>query len=134
MQVIEHFTRLLVELVGRVWEASIKQDQDDKGTSYSRHAQIDYRGWGASECLEYLRRKKPLRRTSNPRVEVFLALPYSRGARRGQDWSRKDWDIALDALAETGDLWQEGYIRESLVFLKPIIDDVFCRRMRPTGI
>lgn len=128
MQVVEHFTRLLVELVGRI------RDQGGRGTSSSRHAPKDFQGWGAAECLGYLHKQKPPPRSSSPRVEVFLALPYSRGARRGQDWSRKDWEIALEALAKTGDMWQDGYIRESIVSLKPIINDVFCTRMRPTGV
>lgn len=134
VQVIDHFTILLVELVGRVWDAIMKQNLNAGGTSCSIHSQRDYRGWSASQCIEFLHVEKPLRRSFSPRPEVFLSLPYSRGARRGQDWSRKDWEIALDALAETGDLWREGPIRDSIACLKPIVEDVFCRRMRPTGI
>lgn len=142
IQVIEHFTRLLLELVGRVGGiTSIKQNQVEGGANSSMHAlrspslPKEWKKWGAPECIHYLNKKNSLPQSCHPRVEIFLALPYTcRGARRGQDWSRKDWEIALDALARTGDLWQEGYIRESLACLKPIVNDVFCRRMRPTGI
>lgn len=135
IQVIEHFTRLLVELVGRVGvDLHIKG-----GTNLSRYApqlpQTHYSEWDAPQCLEYLYSKRPLPRYDSPRVEVFLAQPYTRrGARRGQDWSRRDWEVALDSLANIGDMWQEGYIRESRDGLKPIVEDVFGRRMRPTGI
>jgi hypothetical protein len=138
IQVVEHFTRLLVELVGRVGD-DLKQRQIEGGTSLSRYApqlpKTHYSQWDAPQCLEYLHSKKSPSRSNRPQVEVFLALPYTRrGARRGQDWSRRDWEVALDALASIGDLWQEGYIRESRNGLKPIIDDVFGMRMRPTGI
>lgn len=142
IQVAQHFTRLLVELVGRVGEFTGGKQDDVKGTIRSIHAprgaasapRKDYAEWDASDCLEFLHLKRASPRSS-PRVEVFLALPYTRrGARRGQDWSRRDWEVALDTLANIGDLWQEGYIRESLLGLKPIMDDVFRSRMRPTGI
>lgn len=136
IQVIDHFNRLLVELVGRVGQFGSNVIQG--GTTRSIHApkipQKELTKWDAFECLEFLhsKRRSP---PSNPRVEAFLSLPYShRGARRGQDWARRDWEIALEALAKIGDLWQEGYIRESLAGLQPIFDNVFTMRMRPTGI
>jgi len=138
IQVIEHFTRLLVELVGRVGNDLI-QKQVEGGTSLSRYApqlpKTHYSEWNAPQCLEYLHSKRSPPRSARPPVEVFLALPYTRrGARRGQDWSHRDWEVALDALANIGDLWQEGYIRESRNGLKPIMENVFGMRMRPTGI
>jgi hypothetical protein len=138
VQVIEHFTRLLVELVGRVGD-DLKQKQIEGGTNRSRYApqlpQTQYSQWDAPQCLEYLHAKRPSPRSDRPQVEIFLALPYTRrGARRGQDWSRRDWEVALDTLANIGDLWQEGYIRESRNGLKPIMEGVFGMRMRPTGI
>jgi hypothetical protein len=138
IQVIEHFTRLLVELVGRVGD-ELRQKQIEGGSSVSRYAprlpRTHYSEWDAPQCLEYLHSKRPSPRSDSPRVETFLAQPYTRrGARRGQDWSRRDWEVALNALANIGDLWQEGYIRESCNGLKPIMEDVFGMRMRPTGI
>jgi hypothetical protein len=135
IQVIEHFTRLLVELVDRVGE-DLKSNKIEGGTSLSRYApqlpRTHYSEWDAPQCLEYLQSKRPTRRSEGPQVEVFLALPYTRrGARRGQDWSRRDWEVALGALANIGDLWQEGFIRESR---DAIMDNVFGMRMRPTGI
>lgn len=140
IQVVEHFTRLLVELVGRVGEfADIGCGQQPAGGAMrSMHApkipEKRYTHWDAPECLGYLDTKK---RSPNsyPRLEVFLALPYTRrGARRGQDWSRKDWEVGLDALAKIAAVWEEGYIQESLDGLKPVLENVFASRMRPTGI
>lgn len=138
VQVIEHFTRLLVELVGRVGD-DLKRKQIEGGSNLSRYApqlpRTHYSEWDAPQCLEYLNAKRPPPPADHPQVEIFVALPYTRrGARRGQDWSRRDWEVALDALANIGDLWQEGFIRESRNGLKPIMGEVFGMRMRPTGI
>ena len=140
VQVVEHFTRLLVELVGRVGEfTDIRHGQQPAGGAVrSMHApkipEKHYSHWEASESLGYLDTKKRLP-NSYPRLEVFLALPYTRrGARRGQDWSRKDWEVCLDALAKVATTWEEGYIQESLDGLKPVLENVFASRMRPTGI
>lgn len=138
IQVIEHFTRLLVELVGRVGGFS-NTKQVEGGTMLSLYAprapQTGYMEWDAPQCLEYLYSHRRSFQSTIPRVEIFLARPYTRrGARRGQDWSRRDWDNALDALARIGDSWQEGYIRESIAWLMPIMETVFRSRMRPTGI
>lgn len=140
VQVVEHFKRLLVELVGRVGEfTDIRHGQQPAGgVMRSMHApktpEKHYSHWDTSESLEYLNTKKRLP-NSYPRLEVFLALPYTRrGARRGQDWSRKDWEVGLNALANLAAIWEEGYIQESLDGLKPVLENVFASRMRPTGI
>lgn len=138
IQVIEHFTRLLVELVGRVGGFSDPKGLEG-GTGLSRYApkapQSNYKDWDALQCLEYLYSIRRFHQSTSPRVEIFLSLPYTRrGARRGQDWSWRDWDCGLEALGTIGDLWQEGYIRESISWLLPNMETVFSTRMRPTGI
>jgi hypothetical protein len=138
LQIIEHFTRLLVELIGRVGGPEVLRKPTADGVSASVHAagwsKKYYTEWSAQDCLQYLDTKK--RQTSSwPRLDVFLAPPYSgRGARRGQDWARGDWDVALEALRAIGDSWQESSIGESLVVLQPHLDAVFDACMRPTGI
>jgi hypothetical protein len=136
VQVVDHFTRLLVELVGRVGGADIRRKQE--GVTLSRYApqwsQKDFLQWSGMECLEYLDTKKRLA-PSTPRLEVFLGKPYAyRGARRGQDWSRKDWDMAMRALGGVGDAWEEDSIHESLMGLEPHLRAIFEQPMRPTGI
>lgn len=93
IQAVEHFTRLLVELVGRVGKfADIRRGQQPaEGAMRSIHApqipEKHHSHWDAPECLGYLDTKKRLPK-SYPRLDVFLAFPYTRrGARRGQNWS-----------------------------------------------
>jgi hypothetical protein len=141
IQVIDHFTRLVVELVGRVGGPEIHDPcPPDEGTSASRYApqwqsnKRHYSEWNIAECLEYLDSKKRIPVTS-PRVDVFLSKPYAtRGARRGQDWSRRDWEVALRGLERIGDIWEEGSIGESLGVLDRHVLGIFATKMRPTGI
>ncbi|KAG5639263.1 hypothetical protein H0H81_004924 [Sphagnurus paluster] len=140
IQIIDHFTRLLIELVGRVGGVEIHRSQQTvEGTSASRYAPQwqkqtrHYTEWTVAELLEYLDEKKRIAVTS-PRVEVFLSKPYSsRGARRGQDWSRRDWEVALRGLGRIGNAWEEVSIGESLRVLDSHVEGIFVTKMRPTG-
>jgi hypothetical protein len=140
LQIIEHFTALLVELVGHVGAPEVLRKPVGDGLSASRYApewaKTHYLDWPASYCIQYLDTKKRLK-PSFPRLDLFLTYPYSRpgtGARRGQEWSRKDWEVALEALKSLGELWQEISIAESLAVLQPHLIAVFEEPMRPTGI
>lgn len=142
IQIVEHFTRLLVELVGRIGGPELRNRIADRGAALSQHAPPwqsqakDYTEWSAPDCLDYLDYKKNAA-GSNSRVAAFLSKPYSRyGARRGQDWSRRDWEVGLERLGKIGDRWGEASIRESLTVLEPHLLDIFefGNRMRPTGI
>ncbi|KAK2466291.1 hypothetical protein APHAL10511_001933 [Amanita phalloides] len=135
VQVVEHFTRLLTELAGRAGASEL-----DRGQSASMHASAWQQGgrmyteWDATECLEYLGEKRRVRET-RPRLGVFLSMPYKRrGARRGQDWSRRDWEIAIGALGEVGRAWDEAAVGESVEVLLPHLVAILAMRMRPTGI
>ncbi|KAF8165247.1 PIN domain-containing protein [Crassisporium funariophilum] len=137
LQVIDHFTRLLVELVGRVGDEAVHRPTTvEDEANLSRHAPRwrHYKDWSAAECLEYLNRRRPVR-ARNPRAEVFLCRPYSRGgARRGQDWARKDWEVALGSLKETSIGWKDVSLQESLTVLEPHLQMIFGMRLRPTGV
>ncbi|KAJ7047251.1 PIN domain-containing protein [Mycena alexandri] len=120
VQVIEHFTRLLVALVGRVGP-ELEDVASDGGVTASQHApkwkngDKPYREWNAAECLEYLDRKRRAKRTDNPRLEVFLSKPYSSpGARKGREWSYEAWSSALHGLGQVGDDWGDLSIRQDL--------------------
>lgn len=135
-QVIEYFTGLLLELVARIAGPDVRSF--GCGNSASKHAPSysskNFATWGAVDCLDYLGMKKQLPRT-NPRVETFMTRPYKGvGARRGQDWSRRDWETALKGLREIGDDWQEGSIRESVPAAELHMSRVFAMPMRPTGL
>jgi hypothetical protein len=138
MQVIEHFTSLLVELVGRVGGPEVRTMANLQGAAQSRYAPTwtrkPYQQWSAPDCLEYLSTKKKPPPTT-PRLDLFLTMPYAgRGSRRGQDWSRRDWEVSLGALATVGQLWEEISIQESLVHLQPHFQGVFATPMSPSGI
>ncbi|KAJ7507935.1 PIN domain-containing protein [Mycena galericulata] len=122
VQVIDHFTRLLVALVGRVGGTALEDwhpDSSDGGVSASRHAprwktgDKPYTDWTAAECLEYLDRRIPVKRTY-PRLEVFLSKPYAPGTRCGREWPYEAWSTALDALKQVGDAWDEPSIQQDL--------------------
>ena len=138
IQVVEHFGMLLVDLVARLQDIDSPGSSKFDGTALSRYAPLwatkHPSEYSVGDCLDYLQTKRPLK-PSQPRLEVFLSKPYaSRGARRGQDWSPRDWSTALAALAGVGDLWQEESIRESLNGLQPHLNAVFSQPMRPTGV
>ncbi|KAI6130427.1 PIN domain-containing protein [Pisolithus croceorrhizus] len=137
LQVIEYFSQLLLDLVSAVGHGEAQSF--GVGGVGSRHTPSYARKhmtlWAASDCVEYLNSKKPCPR-SNPRVEVFLMKPYEgRGARRGQDWSRRDWEVALKGLAVIGEQWEAGSaIRESIPAVQFHVSRIFSLPMRPTGL
>jgi len=136
LQVIDHFSELLLELVAKV--AGPEVEKFGAAEMTSRHAPACMRKqlmlWTTSDSLEFLNTKKACPQSS-PRVDVFLMRPYEgRGARRGQDWSRRDWEVALSALCKIGDLWDDGAgLRESVPAVEVHMRRVFDSAMRPTG-
>ncbi|KAF8450567.1 PIN domain-containing protein [Boletus edulis BED1] len=137
LQVIDHFSELLLELVAKV--AGPEAEKFGAAEMTSRHAPASMRKqlmlWTASDSLEFLNTKKACPQSS-PRVEVFLMRPYEgRGARRGQDWSRRDWEVALNTLGKIGALWDDGAgLRESVPAVEMHLRRVFDLAMRPTGV
>ncbi|KAF8663446.1 hypothetical protein AX16_001016 [Volvariella volvacea WC 439] len=137
VQVIDHFTPVLIELVGRVGGSRLRTS----GVAVSQYApewlqrlgRKHYTEWSCADCLLYLVHEKPMPVT-NPRLEIFLSKPYSRaGARRGQDWSRRDWDVSLGGLKRLGREWQEGGIGEAVGVVAQHLQGIFAKQMRPTG-
>ncbi|KAJ6628739.1 hypothetical protein B0H10DRAFT_1777329, partial [Mycena sp. CBHHK59/15] len=120
LQIIDHFTSKLVQLVGRVGGHELEDPGSDGGVSASRYAPQwknagkPHTEWNAVDCLEYLHRKKPVKQTYPP-VEVFLSRPYSqKGARCGREWPYEAWTRALDGLRQVGDDMGERSIQEDL--------------------
>ncbi|KAJ7228543.1 hypothetical protein GGX14DRAFT_538736 [Mycena pura] len=117
VQVIDHFTRLLVALVGRVGVED--PGCSDGGVTSSQHApkwktsDKPYQDWNAADCIAYLDSKIRVKRTA-PRLEVFLSKPYSPGSRCGREWSYDAWSTALEALRQIGEDWNEPSITEDL--------------------
>ena len=135
LQVIDHFSELLLELVAKV---AGPEAQKFGAAEMSRHAPAYTRKplmfWTVSDSLEFLNSKKACPRSS-PRLEEFLVRPYVRGARRGQEWSRRDWEVVLSTLGRIGDMWAEGAgIRESVPAVEVHMRRVFELAVRPTGL
>ncbi|KIM46084.1 hypothetical protein M413DRAFT_426019 [Hebeloma cylindrosporum] len=129
--IIDHFSRLLVELVGKVGGEEVRRrSSPQEEANMSRHAprHRHYTEWGPSECIKYLNEKKGVKVVRKPSAEVFLLKAYTRevpGSKTGREWSRKDWDVALKNLQATGRAWDDISIQESLLFLLPHVDQVF---------
>ncbi|KAF8974459.1 PIN domain-containing protein [Flammula alnicola] len=137
--VIDHFSRLLMELVGKVGGDEVRQRstaQEEANLSQHAPRRRHYTEWSVSDCLEFLIRKAPAPvKMANPRPEVFLLKAYTRGvpgSRTGREWSRKDWMVGLNNLREISLAWKDVSIQESLVFLEPHIDYVFSLPLRAT--
>jgi len=129
--VTDHFTRLLIELVGRVGgEEVCVETSAEEAANLSQHAprRRHYSRWTAGECLEYLNGRKNIK-PRQPPAERFLlkvdrkkAVPY---ARRGWEWTRRDWEIALANLEETAHKWGDASIPESVHHLQPHLAAAF---------
>ncbi|KAF7332004.1 PINc domain-containing protein [Mycena kentingensis (nom. inval.)] len=121
IQVIDHFTRLLVLLVARIGGSDLDDPGTaDGGTSASRYApkwkqcNKPRHEWDAADCLEYLDNRQKLART-NPRLDLFLSKPYSTpGSRTGKEWSYEAWQTALQTLGGIGETWKEEGITEDV--------------------
>ncbi|THV08434.1 hypothetical protein K435DRAFT_10905 [Dendrothele bispora CBS 962.96] len=145
IQVINHFKTLLAELV-------VCLEKKTPATSApSMHAPpISIHApkrrptnpnpiseWSLSELLDYLEYKDSklddVLKRPHPPLDRFLTPPYTErsGARRGQDWSRQDWLIALGKLKWIGERWQKDCsILESLRDLHPHLETVFGQAMK----
>jgi len=141
IQVINHFKTLLAELVICL-EKKIPATADGRSMHApppSIHApkmrpRIPKKisEWNIPELLDYLEATDPtfekIRGHPHPCLERFLAEPYTpnSGARRGQDWSRQDWVIALGKMKWIGKRWEANCsISESLRDLHPHLETVF---------
>ncbi|KAL0949437.1 hypothetical protein HGRIS_009495 [Hohenbuehelia grisea] len=133
IQICEHFSALLVELVGKIGTDLVTGN--DGGVSQSVHAPRwtrntkRYWEWSPDECLEYLRSKKRIPTDA----DNFLRRHPARLARRGQEWPTAQWEKALESLAEIGEAFGEGSFQESLGVLYPHLSEVLLQKMRPTG-
>lgn len=141
VQVVNHFSMLLAQLVLRFGSAEIRSYQTRSVSRYAPEWQQNRKpiaDWSVSELLEYLDGKK-CRAATNPKLEWFLQLAPSyrpdpktndsRGSRRGQDWSRTDWLNALGGLKQIGINWADTPIQESLAMLERELSFVFSQEM-----
>lgn len=138
LQVIDYFTQLLLDLVVIVGVSEVHRfgNSDTSSQHAPPYTRKHISLWTASDCIEYLNSKQssPIP-NPNPKVEIFLTKPYHRGARRGQDWTRRDWEVALETLGKVGDLWGVGsMVRGSVEAVKFHVTRIFAMPLRPTGV
>ncbi len=139
LEVVEHFSHLLLAVVDRVGGLEVPWQGPQQGGQVSQHApswaRIGFAEWTPRECVRYLGRKEGLRarQAELDKAENFLMYPDKRGGRKGQDWTRSDWDSCVVALEALGLSWEDDEVRESTEMLRRITREAFRLRMRPTG-
>lgn len=139
LDVVEHFSGLLLAVIDRVGGPDVPWYGPPSG-QVSRHApswaKIGFSEWTPRECVRYLGRKEGLQgsQAKLEKLENFLMYPDKRGGRKGQDWTRSDWESCVAMLGDIGRNWDDGELRESSQVLQRFTQATFLLRMRPTGM
>lgn len=132
LQLVDHFTILLKELVERI-SPEVVQSAGRNGASLSIHAGVltkSFEGWTAADCLEHLATLRKMPGSRALRLESFMSKPHckdtnARGRRRGQDWTRVQWDTGIQMLERVGKVFEDQAIGESVDLLKIAVEDYF---------
>jgi hypothetical protein len=139
LEVVEHFSGLLLAVVARVGGPEVPWHGAPNGR-VSQHAptwaKVAFAEWTPRECVRYLGRKEGLQASQAKldKLENFLMYPDKRGGRKGQDWTRSDWESCVVTLEDIGRFWEDGELRESSAVLQRFTQGTFLLRMRPTGM
>ena len=138
LEVVEHFSPLLLGVVDRVGGPEVPW-YGPHG-QVSRHApswaKIGFAEWTPRECVQYLGRKEGLRASQAEldKLANFLMYADKQGGRKGQDWTRSDWESCILGLELIGKRWEDDELRESAEVLKRFARETFVLRMKPTGM
>jgi len=132
LQLVDHFTILLKELVERI-NPEVVRLVGEGGANLSMHAGVltkSFGEWTAADCLEYLATRQKIPGSQAVRLDAFMSKPHcrdknARGRRRGQDWTRVQWDTALQMLERVGIMFKDHGIGESVDLLKIAVEDYF---------
>lgn len=133
LQIIDHFSIVLKELASRVRHQAGEAGPPMHSLHAPAHRRKAFELWTVRDCLEYLGTKKQLQKSEPPLGRFLLRRDEERGWRRGQDWPRKAWDNALDALGDVGRRFGDELVLLSLRELGPHVAEVFNAPLRPTG-
>ncbi|ESK96108.1 pinc domain-containing protein [Moniliophthora roreri MCA 2997] len=145
LQIVQHFTALLAELVTRVSRDGSSVTGSGSGEAgLSIHApkairsatakqlinepkDQNFSNWTATQLLDHLERRKRVLPATNPYLGIFLTEPYQAwtGGRRGEEWSAAAWETSLKSLRKIGEGWGESSFKESLNTVAPHIVRVF---------
>ena len=132
LQLVDHFTILLRELVERIDPEAVNS-AGKNGASLSMHAGAltkPFEEWTAADCVGHLAALRKIPGSSALRLESFMSKPHcrdanARGRRRGQDWTRVQWDTAIQMLGGVGKSFEDQAIGESVDLLKIAVEDHF---------
>ncbi len=139
LEIVEHFSRLLLTVIDRVGGPEVPWHGPQSGR-VSQHAptwaKIAFAEWTPRECVRYLGQKEGLEasRAKLDKLENFLMYPDKRGGRKGQDWTRSDWESCVVALGDIGTSWEDAELRESSEELRRFAQGTFLLPMRPIGM
>ena len=133
LQLVDHFTILLKELVERI-DPEMARSAGKNTANLSIHAAgvltRPFEEWTAADCIEHLTTLRKIPGSSLLRFESFMSKPHckdanARGRRRGQDWTRVQWDRGMQMLETVGKVFEDRGIGESVEFLKIAVEDYF---------
>jgi len=135
-QLVDHFTILLKELVLRVRPSVINSGEGNVSIHAAKHMSKRFVQWTAADCVECLSTVHRPRVTA-PKLEAFLSRAHcrdmnARGSRRGQDWTKRQWEIGIAALDELGRIFGDQAICDSVEVLRIAVEDTFKLQLRPT--
>lgn len=138
VEVIDHFTERLQELVQRVGGTQIPVERVFTSMHAPSWQKTLLKFWTVGECINYLVKEKGLVRTPLvAKLYSFLLRPYQRderGARTGQDWPRAMWKDCEDALQSIGEKFEDEPMLTSVQRLRPYSEEIWGRRQRPAGM
>ena len=132
LQLVDHFTILLRELVERV-NPEVAHSAGKNAAGLSMHAGVltkPFEEWTAADCVGHLATLRKIPGSPALRLESFMSKPHckdanARGRRRGQDWTRVQWDTAIRMLEGVGTCFADQAIGESVDLLKIAVEDHF---------
>lgn len=132
LQLVDHFTILLRELVERI-DPEVARSAGKDAASLSMHAGAltkPLEEWAAADCVGHLATLRKIPGSPALRLESFMSKPHcrdpnARGRRRGQDWTRVQWDTAIQMLEGVGKRFEDQAIGESVDLLKVAVEDHF---------
>ncbi|KAK7060540.1 hypothetical protein VNI00_001306 [Paramarasmius palmivorus] len=144
LQIVQHFTALLADLVTRINRDGNSVSGSGSGqAALSIHApksvrsaakqlldeprDQNYSAWTASQLLHHLERRRSVLPATNPHLGIFLTEPYQAytGGRKGEEWSRAAWETSLKSLRKIGEGWGDSAFEESINIVAPHIENVF---------
>ena len=132
LQLVDHFTILFKELVERI-DPGVVLSAGKNNANLSMHAGVltkPFEEWTAADCLQHLGTLGKVPGSRALRMESFMSKPHckdvnARGRRRGQDWTRVQWDTGIQMLERVGKTFEDQAIRESVDLLKIAVEDHF---------